>query len=275
MSRGSPNNDRNKAGKKQRGKSDRGRAKGSPVVKGKGQVKFYGVQACRAIFRQRRNDISRVFVLAGQAEAFDDLLDWARRRGLPSKVVSSEELSRIAATEHHEGICCEASALKPLPVQKFVSRLAGESSGCVVVLEGVENPHNVGAILRTACFFGVSGVVIISQQISALSGAACRVSEGAAESVPVAIVRDAGEVLEALRKCGYSLVATTPHQAQSIYSLRWPAKVAVIFGAEGTGLSSALLETAIERIVIPRHGPLESLNVAAAVAGVLTEVRRR
>ena len=273
MSRGSPNDNRNKPGKKQRVKSDRPRAKGSAAVKG--QVKFYGVQACRAIFRQRRNDITRVFVLAEQATAFDDLLDWARRRGLPWKVVSSEELSRVAATEHHEGVCCEALALKPLPVQKFVARLAGESAGCVVVLEGVENPHNVGAILRTGCFFGVVGVVLISQQISGLSGAACRVAEGAAESVPVAIVRDAREILEALKKCGYSLVATTPHQARSIYSLRWPAKVALLFGAEGAGLSSSLLEAATERIVIPRHGPLESLNVAAAVAGVLTEVRRR
>jgi len=273
MSRGSPNDNRNKPGKNKRGKSDRARAKGTSVVKG--QVKFYGVQACRAIFRHRRNDISRVFVQVEHEAAFSDLLDWARRRGLPWKVVSGEELSRIAATEHHEGVCCEASALKPLPVPKFVARLAEESSGCVVVLEGVENPHNVGAILRTACFFGVSGVVLISRQISGLSGAACRVAEGAAESVAVAVVRDASEILEALKKCGYSLVATTPHQAKSIYSLRWPAKVALLFGAEGGGLSSALLGTAMERIAIPRHGPLESLNVAAAVAGVLTEVRRR
>lgn len=209
-----------------------------------------------------------------QSAAFDDVLQWSERRGIPHKIVESDELSRIAATEHHEGICCEAKPLQPLPVSKVLSRLNPASKSCVLVLEGVENPHNVGAILRTGCFFGVSAVVLISQQVSTLSGATCRVAEGAAESLPVAIVRDGNEVFAALRKQGYALIATTPHRARSLYSVRWPPKVALLFGAEGSGLSVAALEYADERVVIPRGGPVESLNVGAAVASVLTELTR-
>jgi TrmH RNA methyltransferase len=207
-------------------------------------------------------------------EHFEDLLDWSERRGIPYKVVEYDELSRVAATEHHEGVCCEATSLKSLSVSAFLARLKDTLRGCVLVLEAVENPHNIGAILRTGCFFGVQGVVLVSQQVSALSGATCRVAEGAAELVPVVIVRHVDEAMMALKKCGYTLVATTPHQARSIYSITWPQKVAVLFGAAGPGLSEVALEAACERVVVPRLGGVESLNVGAAVASVLTEIRR-
>jgi TrmH RNA methyltransferase len=144
----------------------------------------------------------------------------------------------------------------------------------VLVLEGVENPHNVGAIIRTACFFGVSAVILVSSQTGALSGAACRVAEGGAEVVPVVVTSDTALVVSKLRGDGFELVATTPHQARSVYSKEWPKSVALLFGAEGAGLSGELLEAADERVVIPRVGPLESLNVGAAVSSILTEVRR-
>jgi TrmH RNA methyltransferase len=232
-------------------------------------TKFYGVQACRAIFRERRNEIKRVFVLADLADSFAELLDWSRRRGIPNKLVDREELSRIAATEHHEGVCCEAKSLSPLTLSKFLARLDQATRACVLVLEGVENPHNVGAILRTGCFFGVAGVVLISQQLATLSGATCRVAEGAAESLPIAIARDSAEVIAVLKKHGFNSLATTPHRARSIYSVTRPQKVALLFGAEGAGLSEASLEAADERVVIPRLGDVESLNVGAAVASVL------
>jgi TrmH RNA methyltransferase len=232
-------------------------------------TKFYGVQACLAIFRERRNDIKRVFILSDLADAFDELLEWSHRRGIPNKLVEREELSRIAATEHHEGVCCEAKPLLPLSLSRLVARIDKATKVSILVLEGVENPHNVGAILRTSCFFGVTGVVLISQQLASLSGATCRVAEGAAESLPIAIARDSGEVIAVLKKHGFTLVATTPHRARSLYTVSRPAKVALLFGAEGAGLSQASLEAADERIVIPRLGNVESLNVGAAVASVL------
>jgi TrmH RNA methyltransferase len=156
-------------------------------------------------------------------------------------------------------------------VLKKLSKLPAR---CVLVLEGVENPHNVGAIIRTACFFGVNAVVLISSQTSALSGAACRVAEGGAEVVPIVVTSDTTLIVSRLREEGFQLVATTPHQARSVYAKEWPKSVALLFGSEGTGLSQELLEGAHERVAIPRVGPLESLNVGAAVSSILTEVRR-
>lgn len=258
--------------RKRRGKSDRRRT--TVARSSESFTKFYGVQACRALFQHRRNEIRRVFLQVELKEQFQELINWCERRGIPYKVVECDELSRFAASEHHEGVCCEAKSIKPLSLSALMARLDGLKKGCVLVLEGVENPHNVGAILRTGCFFGVQGVVLISQHVSALSGATCRVAEGAAESIPVVIARHAEEILASLKTHGYHLVATTPHQAQSIYSVVWPQRVAVLFGAEGSGLSLAVMEAAAQRVVVPRLGSIESLNVGAAVASVLTEIRR-
>jgi TrmH RNA methyltransferase len=190
---------------------------------------------------------------------------------VPLKVIENEELTRVAATEHHEGVCFEAAPLRVLPLHALMDRVSQQRSGCVLVLEGVENPHNVGAIIRTACFFGVAGIVLVSKQLSSLSGAACRVAEGGAEVVPLAIVREPHEVVSALRVKRFTLFATTPHQATSVYGISWPERSALLFGAEGSGLSRELLEAAHERVAIPRQGPLESLNVGAAVAVVLAQ----
>jgi TrmH RNA methyltransferase len=237
-------------------------------------IKFYGVNECQAIFRYRRNEIRRVFVDQRLVEKFQELLEWSERRGIQYKIVERDELSKIAATEHHEGICCEAKPLALVPLTKFIARLKDQDCRRVLILEEVENPHNVGAILRTAGFFGVSAVVLISKQLRALSGAACRVSEGAAEFLPITVAREASEMLTALKKSGFSVLATTPHQASSLYSIDWPEKVALIFGAEGGGSSEDVLNAADKRIVIPRNGPIESLNVGVAVACVLGEVSR-
>ena len=259
-------------GPKQRG--GRARPQDSRGERREALTKFYGVQACLALFRRRRHDIRRIFLVSEVVEHFEELLDWADQQGIRYKVGPYEELSRVAGTEHHEGICVEAKPLQSLDWNKLITRISAFTYGSILVLEGVENPHNIGAILRTACFFGVSAVVIVSKNTATLSGATCRVAEGAAEDLPVVFLGDIGEALTALSGAGFTLVATTPHQASSIYQLEWPAKVAIVFGAEGPGLSQYAMTECRERVVIPRIGPIESLNVGAAVASVLTEARR-
>ncbi len=237
-------------------------------------TKFYGVQQCLAIFEHRKRDIRRVFVMPELEDRFESVARWCDRQEIPFRVVEFEELSKVSGTDHHEGICIEARPLRTLVLGELLKRLNDLQRSCVLILEGVENPHNVGAILRTACFFGVTAVIIRSTQMSALSGAACRVAEGAAEILPISIVKEYGNLFNVLKARSFSVFATTPHEARSLYGVKWPNKMAFLFGAEGPGLSEEALQVADVRIAIPRLGPLESLNVGTAVASVLTEARR-
>lgn len=237
-------------------------------------TKFYGVQACLAIFERRRHDIARVFVAPELEDAFREVSRWCRQQRIPFKVGDYAELSKVAGTEHHEGACIEAKPRECVSLESVLKKSRDFSNRIVLVLEGVDNPHNIGAILRTACFFGATSVVIASDRVATLSGATCRVAEGAAEIVPVVISPDVTGIIKTLRAEGFQIVATTPHEAQSVYGKRWPKHVAILFGSEGTGLTKDLIEAADERVVVPRIGALESLNVGAAVSSVLTEARR-
>jgi TrmH RNA methyltransferase len=245
-----------------------------PARAGEDIIKFIGVQCCLTIAEQRRSEIRRLFVSAEQTETFGRLLAWCNKRDIPTKIVEYEELARIAGTERHEGVCIEAKSVRILKPAEFVGRVADIQRGVVVLLQGVENPHNVGAILRTCCFFGVTGVVVQSEVMTTLSGAACRIAEGAAEHVQISIVRDARDVVEYLKEASFSVVATTPHEARSLYAVTWPDRVVIVFGAEGSGVSEEMLALADSKVAVPRLGPIESLNVATCVGSVLTEARR-
>jgi TrmH RNA methyltransferase len=237
-------------------------------------TKFFGVQECLSLFDVRKQDMRRILVLEEQAERFKSVLRWCGKRGLTTKTVSFDELSRFAGSDHHEGVCIEATPLPLTPMSEMLRKLAEPHRAVVLLLEGVENPHNVGAILRTACFFGVSAVIIQSQVMNALSGAACRIAEGAAERMIISLTKDYKKAFASLKAGGFSFFATTPHQARSIYSVKWPDKAIIMFGAEGSGLSREALAVADTNIGIPRLGQMESLNVGAAVSAVLTEARR-
>ena len=142
-------------------------------------------------------------------------------------------------------------------------------------LDGVGNPHNLGALLRSAAHFGAHGVIVPAAAGLDVSGAAARVAEGAAEVVPLVQAASAPDALAALRARGYALAATVPRDGVSLYATPLPARLVLVFGAEGEGMSDALVAAADLRLTIPGSGAIESLNVAASVAVLLGEYWRQ
>jgi TrmH RNA methyltransferase len=277
--RGSPRGPSSRGGYRgergdERGREQRPLKPRSTVREVEDFTKFVGVQACLSIVQRRTADVQRVFIEESRLPIFQEVLDQHLSQRVQIRVVEADELSRVAGTQHHEGVCVEASPA-PLTSPAELMRIVKDSERAVVLLlEGVENPHNIGAILRTACFFGVTGVVISSKGLKGLSGSLCRIAEGAVELMPIVILDNTRDFLNVLEARGFTVVATTPHDARSLYEFTWPEKSVVMFGAEGTGLSASALGYADERISIPSHGPLESLNVGASVAAVLSNVAR-
>jgi TrmH RNA methyltransferase len=141
-------------------------------------------------------------------------------------------------------------------------------------LDGVGNPHNLGAILRSAAHFGVAAILLPKASTLALSGAAARVAEGGAEAVPfVRMGRDDNAIAQ-LRGAGFALAATVVRGGTSLFAARLPKRVAYVLGAEGEGMDPALVAACDLRLSIPGSGTVESLNVAAATAVLLAEWAR-
>ena len=227
--------------------------------------RIVGIAAARAVLAARPRD---VLSLAHTPEARRDvaeLLRTAAQQRIAYREVQREELERMAGSLHHEGICLRVQRRPEPQLVELVARFA--QSGFGLVLDGVTNPHNVGALLRSAAYFGAQAMVVRGGG-SRLSSAAVRVAEGGAEQLPVGFVADLGEFMAAMSRAKVTVVAADAHAGESLDTFRWPERAAIVLGAEREGLSPAVLASKPLRVNIPGTGRVESLNVSVA-AGVL------
>lgn len=250
--------------------------RGRPRHRSKAEDMFHGVRACQAIFDRRPQDIVRVYVTEAMRRPFAAVLAWcaAERKGF--QVVPAENLARLAGSLHHEGVAILA---RQIPGRDFADLLRGIETGTIagplVHLDGVQNPHNLGSILRTAAHFGVGAVVGRTGDLPPLSPAAARVAEGAAEAVPVCGLADPEADLARLRQAGYRVVVTSSHRGEPLFTADFGPRVVVVLGGEGEGVSPMIERLADLRVRIPGTGAVESLNVAVAAGVVLAEIWRR
>lgn len=234
-------------------------------------VKIYGKNACLALFAARPDDVRRAFVNERASRGAGDLLSELARRRLPYRVVDDEELAKVAGSQHHEGICLVARP-RPEPDERALFAVRGPAR--VVYLDGVENPHNVGAILRTAAHFGCLALAGARDRLPSPSGATARVAEGGAEHVPVVRFEDPIASLRSMSK-RFALVATAHDARESVFEAKLPERCVILLGAEGTGLTPKVRALASSTVAIPGTGAVESLNVASAAAVLLAEHYRR
>jgi len=238
-------------------------------------VKFFGVHACRALSSRRPEAVHRAFVTDRTLPLFGELLKDLARRRRPYRVVDDEELSTVAGSRHHEGVCLVADPLPEPDPARLVEDLASRTAARMVFLDGVANPHNVGAVLRTAAHFGAGALVGLADELSQPSGVTARVAEGGAEHVPVMRWRHPKRSLERLAEAGFARVATVVEGGQSLYAAQLPRRCVFLLGAEREGLSDSARRIADLSVTIPGTGAVESLNVSAAAAVLLAEHFRR
>jgi TrmH RNA methyltransferase len=236
-------------------------------------VKVYGVHACLALHRARPEAVRRAFVARELVHQLGELLRDLAQRRVPYGVVEDDELERVSGSQHHEGICIYA-APRPVPDEPALLAGVGRGPARLVYLDGVENPHNVGAILRTAAHFGCVAVAGAKASMPAPNGATARIAEGGAERVALLRWEDPIASLRAWSS-RFALIATAHDARQSLFDAELPERCAFLMGAEGPGLSPEVRALAHRTVAIPGTGAVESLNVAAATAVLLAEHRRR
>ena len=238
------------------------------------EIRLYGLNACLAAFARRPEALRKVYLTEARIPALKPVLAWCVKHRLGYRVVEDADLDKLTSSRHHEGVCFEMLRAELLELGELMAEQPKSPEASLLLwLDGVGNPHNLGALLRSAAHFGIAGVVVPEQSSLDISGAAARVAEGAAEIVPLA--RADAHARETLRANGYVLAATVPRNGTPLYDTRLPPRLGLAFGAEGEGMSGALIESADLRITIPGTGAIESLNVAASVAVVLGEYWRQ
>jgi TrmH RNA methyltransferase len=235
------------------------------------EIKIHGQHACRAFVLRRPDDVLRAYVAEDEAPRWGELFRALARSRRPYRVVPSEDLERLTESKHHEGICL---VVRPRPPRPLADVLAPPGPGWLVALAEVGNPHNVGAILRTAAHFGARGAILggAGEQLSA---AAHRTAQGGAEALDVVFAPDLSAAFAAARAHGYSVCATSSHGGRDLFAAPLPERAILLLGSEGEGLPSALLRRADLTLRIPGTGHVESLNVATAAGVLLAELWRQ
>jgi TrmH RNA methyltransferase len=251
-----------------------------PRHRGASEETYHGLRACEALFAKRPDDIVRVYLTANRKPRFAKLLKWCAEHRRGFQVVEDENLKRISGSTHHEGIAILAKAIRRWDLDDLARSIDQADDvksvpGPILYLDGVENPHNVGSILRTAAHFGVMAVVGREGDLPPLSPAAVRVAEGAAEVVPVCDLADAPAVLRRLASAGFAIVAASSHQGVRPEKAPLSKKCVLVLGSEGKGVSPAIERVATARVCIPGTGSVESLNVSVACGVLLAEAWRQ
>jgi len=232
------------------------------------------MNAVRAVFASRPTAIRKLYLASARIPQLQPLLKWCVANRIGYRVVDDEdELRRLAASTHHEGVVADVLRDPPQALSAWLQALP-EGPCCALWLDGVGNPHNLGAILRSAAHFGVSALLLPKDATLSLSGAAARVAEGGAEAVPLVRLEDDAASATLLRDAGFTLAATVVRDGENLFATRLPQRLVFVIGAEGEGMSDAMAATSDLRLSIPGSGAVESLNVAAATAVLLAAWRR-
>ncbi|MCC5450424.1 tRNA/rRNA methyltransferase [Rheinheimera sp. UJ51] len=237
------------------------------------ESKVYGENACRVLFAQRPAAVIRLYISQQLAPKFADVMKYLAAAKKAYHIVDDAELEKVAGSGHHGGIVL---LVKRKTQQKLADYLQqkGRKQDCLLALDGVGNPHNLGAITRSCAHFGVGGIIMKQPELLQ-SGAALRTAEGGGEFVDGLSCDNLPLALKLCKEAGYTLITTSSHGGNSLYNTPLPAKVVIVFGEEMFGVSQHVAKNADIALQIPGTGKVESLNVSVAASLILGEWYRQ
>ena len=236
---------------------------------------IYGINAVSEALKAR----GRAFEWVGMAKERHDLrlqrlIEDCRRLAVPVRFLQRTELDRMAGNAAHQGVVAVTSAKQYSDLDDLVGAKRGQYS-LVVVLDGVEDPHNLGAILRTADAAGADGIVIPERRAASVTGTVTKASAGASEHLPIAKVTNIARTVEELKERNVWTVGLDERGSQTYDALDYNMDCALVLGAEGKGLHDLVKRKCDFLVSIPMLGKVSSLNVSVAAAVVLYEIVRQ
>lgn len=236
---------------------------------------IFGINAVVEALKARERSFDYVAIMAGRRDArAQSIFEAARDAGVPVRQVSRDQLARLANTQTHQGVVAITSEKQYTDIDDIVAQKRGEHS-FLIVLDGVEDPHNLGAIIRTADAAGADGIVIPDRRAAHVTGTVSKASAGASEYLPVAKVTNINRTLEDLKEANIWTIGLDERADKSYEEVDYNMDCALVLGAEGSGLHEHVRKKCDFLISIPMLGRVPSLNVSVAAAVVMYEIVRQ
>ncbi|HEY6643412.1 23S rRNA (guanosine(2251)-2'-O)-methyltransferase RlmB [Povalibacter sp.] len=236
----------------------------------------FGLHAVRTLLQLHPQKASLLILQKGREDArVAEVTRLAQAAGVRIAHRDAKELDRMAAGDRHQGVCVQIKSAGVLGEGALDELLDKTTAPLLLVLDGVQDPHNLGACLRTADAAGVTAVIVPRDRASGLTPVVRKVASGAAETVPLIQVVNLARTLRWLKDRQVWIVGTDDEAPKSLYETDLKGPLAIVLGAEGPGLRRLTRENCDALIGIPMQGVVESLNVSVATGVVLYEAMRQ
>jgi len=231
---------------------------------------FHAVEEALAAGRP----LDRIVVARGRhGERIEAVVRLAKSRGVPLRFEDRLQLDRLTGTREHQGIAALGAAKPAVELEDLLRVKTGQ--GLLVLLDGIEDPHNLGAIVRTSLAAGAQGVVIPERRAAGLTDTVERASAGALAHLPVARVKNLVRAMEEIKEAGYWLVGLDERAEKNFTDVDLTGSVGIILGREGEGLHELTRKRCDFLVSLPTTGPVRSLNVSVAAGVMLFEAVRQ
>lgn len=237
---------------------------------------IYGIHAVKAVLAREPERFIEAFVLKGrQDDRLMPILNELQQIGVSIQQMTRKTLDEKARGANHQGVMARVKPAKQLNENDLDDILAKHDAPLLLVLDGVTDPHNLGACLRNADAAGVAAVIVPKDKSANINATVSKVACGAAETVPLVRVTNLARTMRALQEQGIWFVGTAGEATQDIYQAKLTGPLAIVMGAEGDGMRRLTRETCDDLIKIPMAGSVSSLNVSVASGVCLFEAVRQ
>ena len=215
-------------------------------------------------------DIEEVYVLDSFREK--NILDLLKKNNVKTLFCKRSKLDNLAGNEFHQGIVAKVHTYDYYDFNKFIDEIENKDNPLVVILDGIEDPHNFGAILRSCEAIGVDGVIVSKHGSCPLNSTVAKTSTGAIELVKVVEVNNLNNSIKKLKEVGFWVVGAEANNSIDYREVDYRGKIAMVVGSEGKGISRLVIENCDYKVKLPMVGKVNSLNVSVACAVLLYQI---
>ena len=240
---------------------------------------LYGLHAVREAWLNEERDVHALYLTPQSQNSFEKEIHEARKNGLnrpQPQIIDKHQVEKMLPKGVvHQGIALSCSPAPEYDIQDFIIRADTEGKSAIAILDQVTDPHNVGAILRSASAFGLDGIIMQKKHAPELDGVLAKTACGAVDHMPVAKVTNLSRAIEELQESGFFVIGLDEHSDQNINQIESFDKTALVLGSEGEGIRRLIREKCDHIVKLPTQGRIASLNVSNAAAVTFFTIKNR
>ena len=239
-------------------------------------IYIYGRNPVIEALVNRPDEVEKVFLKSSlQPNSIENLSSLLSHNSVPISKVPQEKITRLVGNVNDQGIVALLSQVRYTDFFDWVSELDVSSNPAIILLDGIEDPHNFGAILRSAAASGISAVMVPTQKQSPVNATVFKTSSGTAGRIPIIRVHDVNQGIKDLKLAGFDIIALDGKATDSFWDATFDSPVAFFIGNEGEGLTKKSLEKCTKTLHIPMQNEVESLNASVSAAVICYEWARK